>query len=436
MSELDAAIDTALARLLDRMRRDPEEAARRASRAAHSCHRRPVSPWRLAIRASDRRIDHICHLSDPDKARLRCPHGVLITCDAAIELCSPVRIDWPGVDWRIAADRLGLSRIALHHWIKSGVFQVSYCYARAAGRPGGKKVPFVWAPSPLDPMAVLGRAPHPAWGTLWQHMAEDVPVEHAWSLLREPHFVQRRGPYEDFLGWRWVCPGRIWPIPDGVTPVEPAPQEQIQPLHPIHGGGTLFADLADVETPHMITIHDQRYWHVPCGRAVKIVYLPMPPWTVPDALGLWDLLAEHGIPPPPDHRREPFACAHCWGLRTGSLLGSHGWNRFISYISGGLLYGHEVPRVGAESEQRRLNRYHRCHLKEKVPGRRCEILRQVREGSPYRTIARDLGITSSTVFWYAKQAMAEHNVTTRRELEARLREIADDAPAPARAQSQ
>src|SRR5438552_10195316 len=39
-----------------------------------------------------------------------------------------------------------------------------------------------------------------------------------------------------------------------------------------------------------------------------------------------------------------FACRKCWRVRNISWANHTGWNEFISHISGGMIYGHEVPR--------------------------------------------------------------------------------------------
>jgi hypothetical protein len=42
-----------------------------------------------------------------------------------------------------------------------------------------------------------------------------------------------------------------------------------------------------------------------------------------------------------------FACSHCWKVRGETWADDKGggaWNSFITHISGGLLYGHDVPR--------------------------------------------------------------------------------------------
>jgi hypothetical protein len=39
-----------------------------------------------------------------------------------------------------------------------------------------------------------------------------------------------------------------------------------------------------------------------------------------------------------------FACKTCWKVRSACMANATGWNEFIAQISGGLLYGRDVPR--------------------------------------------------------------------------------------------
>jgi hypothetical protein len=39
-----------------------------------------------------------------------------------------------------------------------------------------------------------------------------------------------------------------------------------------------------------------------------------------------------------------FACKTCWGVRPVCMANESGWNEFIAQVSGGLLYGRDVPR--------------------------------------------------------------------------------------------
>src|SRR5690606_23106442 len=148
---------------------------------------------------------------------------------------------------------------------------------------------------------------------------------------------------------------------------------------------------------------------------------PMRPWTVPDAEDLWDQLADFGIPPPPDYSAQPFACQQCWQLRATTTVNADGWNDFVAYITGGVVYGSEVPRTCEEALPRRIRREHSRRPPAEIPGRRAEILRLILDGHSYAAIGRMIGISERSVCQHATYLRAEHGVRTRRELVAKLR---------------
>lgn len=83
--------------------------------------------------------------------------------------------------------------------------------------------------------------------------------------------------------------------------------------------------------------------YLKCGRVCKKLWMPLPAWTIGDYLegrtgGAWEAL------PRVEMGRSRFACAKCWGMRFDPLTTypDEAWNRFVSVVSGGLLYGHEV----------------------------------------------------------------------------------------------
>ncbi|MFG0285935.1 MAG: LuxR C-terminal-related transcriptional regulator, partial [Phycisphaerales bacterium JB039] len=171
--------------------------------------------------------------------------------------------------------------------------------------------------------------------------------------------------------------------------------------------------------PQVITRNNHRYLHIPCNRLADVIYLPIPPITIPEALGALDLLADLNIPPPPDYRDHPFACAHCWQMRRTTLANYAGWNDFVSYISAGLLYGHEVERTSAEAQPRRKRPY--APRPGRAPSqRRAQVLQGLLAGQTYNQIARALGVSYHTVHLHTKKLYKQHNVHSRTELQAML----------------
>ena len=166
----------------------------------------------------------------------------------------------------------------------------------------------VWS-GPIDPQADDGRGPWEAWGTLWQGLWERIPEDYTQRVQRTTRLRTKRddsvadpGHFRGyfrghFRGWDWKCPGRV---------------------------------LATGQ-------------YLKCGRVCKKLWMPLPAWTIGDYLqgragGAWDKLPKFDI------GRSRFACSKCWGMRFDPVGTDpdEAWNRFVSVISGGLLYGREV----------------------------------------------------------------------------------------------
>lgn len=212
-----------------------------------------------------------------------------------------------------AEDMLGMSRGHIRVWMgtPNGALKVSTRdYCKMWGKHG-KPIPIVYAPSPLDVHMQRGRAPDRVWGTLWQSKGEMLPDDFEMRAERVPRWQPWRNKTV-MRGWDWRCPGRA-----------AANSERVE-----------------------------------CGRLCRYLYAPLPLPTLAQSIcewalempedsglsGAWhpgitgDLQQDVGA------GRRSFACKQCWGVRNPSLLNHVGWNDFVTYISGGLLYGHEVER--------------------------------------------------------------------------------------------
>jgi hypothetical protein len=181
--------------------------------------------------------------------------------------------------------------------------------------PIGHGRPYVWSPSPIDPNNFHGRTPHRVWGTLWQWMWEDFPLEFEQVVQRVPRWRNqstRSGVQPRFLGWEFVCPGRL----------------------------------------------NHEMEHVGCGKRCTYLYAPQTAWTLGKALADdltpgFDMPEDSGLvgqwfpglgDPVAARGPRSFACKACWGVRSAVMSSSVGWNDFITQVSGGLLYGKEVKR--------------------------------------------------------------------------------------------
>lgn len=329
MDSIDAAIFEAWNRLSPRLRKERAEALRRASRMTLSSLRRPIRPSCCCIRVSDTRIEHRAELDPPAYALGHRPHTLRLSAPALRALCAPVRINWPGVRWTIAAQRLGRHCETLRSFITRGVFKVTYEHPNCHDTRG-KPVAVVWSPVPLDPNAELGRGPHSFWGSAWLTLHERIPDSASLVTRRTPQFcmyTNRRGnTTRRFRGWKFICPGL----------------------------GTR------------------------CGRETDKLFLPIPLITMH---ALFADLPETT----PDAR---WACHRCHQLRYFTGVGRCGWNEFITHISAGMLYGHEVrkPEDAAEHRRRKPRKVHR-------PAPRSELALKLREeGKSLKEIAAAMGL--------------------------------------------
>lgn len=297
MDELDQNLLEAWDEVSKRLKDRPWALARRMERASRKELRRPVRAWCVALRASDARIGAQEWRTGND-ANLACdgePHVLMLTGQRLRQLCRPVSIDWPGVTVPAAAKLLGRDERTVWSWVKKGRLDRANPEKRVIGRKQ-----LVWS-GPLDPQADDGRGPWQLWGSLWQNLWNKIPADYEQDVQRTIRLRSRRrddqGHPGHYRGWDWMCPGRR---------------------------------LATGQ-------------HLPCGRVCKKLWLPLPVWTIGDHLGgrsgqAWEAMPkfEMGL--------SRFACARCWGMRFDPVYSSpdEAWNRFVSVISGGLLYGHEV----------------------------------------------------------------------------------------------
>lgn len=310
MDELDQALLEAWHAVSARLKNEPWALARRMERVSRKELRRPVRAWCVALRASDSRIgahewrtELQEHLAYKGKN-----HFLTLTGDRLRELCRPVRIDAPGVPVVEAAKLLGRDERTVWSWMQKGRLHVE-----RKSMPSKTTMKHrVWS-GPIDPQADDGRGPWEVWGTLWQSLWERIPADYTQRVQRTVRLRTKRNDskeYEDnfrgqfrghYRGWDWKCPGRL---------------------------------LATGQ-------------HLKCGRVCKKLWMPLPAWTIGDYLGERSGEAWQQIPKF-EMGRSRFACAKCWGMRFDPVKSSpdEAWNQFVSTVSGGLLYGREVARLG------------------------------------------------------------------------------------------
>jgi DNA-binding NarL/FixJ family response regulator len=113
-----------------------------------------------------------------------------------------------------------------------------------------------------------------------------------------------------------------------------------------------------------------------------------------------------------------FACVACHRIRAFTRIGSNSWNNVVTFFSGGLLYGHEVPRPQWLKTGRRVAYTPRPN---RAPSwRRPQITDLLLQGLTYAQIGRRLGMKRTTIDFYVQQIYAQHAVHSRLELSTKL----------------
>jgi hypothetical protein len=311
MDTLDQLLFDAWHRISREIRAKRIRALKRSRRRMKGVLKHPMRETCLVIRASDTRINEQSAGIDPPGAfDARMEHMVTIRGTLIREVTRPISMPWPGVTYHEAARRFGRDHKSIANWVRKGMFQVNRYPEFGFPREGTRgRRPYIWTPSPLDPNAIRCEPPHPVWGTLWQWQWEKMPEDYELTVPRVPQFrIHHRKTC--FRGWYFICPGRL-----------------------NHDGEP-----------------------VGCGRECAYLYAPQTLWTFGKAIGDesgFDMPDNSGLvgqwfPALHDTSRatgqRSFACRDCWKVRRAWMAHYMGWNDFITHISGGLLYGRDVPR--------------------------------------------------------------------------------------------
>jgi DNA-binding NarL/FixJ family response regulator len=228
---------------------------------------------------------------------------------------------------------------------------------------------------------------------MWEWLAEMVPDKFEQTVLRRPDFRRMTGrmadrngrhgdcstcptgeEYKDemrFMGWSWVCPG--------------------------------------------------------CRKTVKKIYYPLAPRTLFDYLGYdpgrskscrtqsqkYQPYDVHDMPKPPG----TFACAACHGVVTTSRAGGTAWNDVVSWLSRGMLYGHEVEKPQWYVAERKVARHRKLG---KPAVKREAVFNRLRAGWPVEEIALKLLMSKGAVAKSIHRICRQERVRNRAELAAKL----------------
>jgi hypothetical protein len=373
--DLPDLLCTAWQRLQSLLQRDPDELARRLARRRTGIMLRPPRAWCLAVRASDQRIHPgvaACVPEDLAYPRSACsknylpyhqygPHEVTIDSKLLRKLCRPVFIERPGLPCDEVARKLGCHPNSLRWAIHRGAFDVRF----VKGLDGkiGKNVMVLHTDRALDPCSGV-KFDHPdvLYGTTWKYLGDHVPDGIEQTIQRVPVYLDharsprrsRRGSEDRrFCAWRWICPG-----------CRKTCRILFYPLPPVHGV-TLMRETRKRARPE----------------------------------GDVDAIAEP---------LRTFACTRCHDISYFSRVNADAWNKLITHLSGGLLYGHDVPRPAWFKFARK--RLFRPILNRAPSKRRQQVLRGLLAGLSYDMLAARLGVTKSTVNRHARELYRQHNV--------------------------
>jgi hypothetical protein len=465
MDEIDDAIAAAWQRVKSLIAADPDELRKRLHRHRQPAMNRMPRARCLAVRANDLRIEGTLVPRGGADARR---HEVTLDSREIRRLCAPVEIDPPGESLQEVAAKLGVTRMGLLPARLRNVFQVRH----VAGLGGywGHPVPILYTEKKLDPNARLFGLADPIWGWLSRDLHERIPTDFQQTVVRVPCILP--------LAWR--CAEDVLDLGDNRSPrprnarAWKLPPPEPDPVwYKWKGDQFVGYDWRAAETNPLIRENYERHqrelariragrrekrrrnpppstaggsipfrgwrWLCPaCQRPCRLLYYPLPPisklhcdltyfcddmprWFVDEALAA--LEAQRNAP-----RR--FACDGCNRVSGYSGVAPRTWNDVVSYLSRGLLYGHEVARPACAVPKRR-----HAYVAKKRPAaaRRAAVLEGILNGRTSGQIAADLHVTVDSVKSCARHLCAEHGVHSRRELAAKLGVRPSSSPSSATA---
>jgi hypothetical protein len=386
LPQLQTVFRLAFARLRPLLAADPDELRARLARRRQPTFHRPLRSWCVALRANDTRInpchavlvpDHAIDPDSPFHPGQFLSHTVHVNARLVRLVCQRVDISAPGEPWYDIAPRLGVKRLGLRGLRKQPAVEVRPVanYANRRGRP----VPFIYVDSPLDPAAHGKHPPDPIFGGLWAFLPDSIPDAFAQTLTRIPRLLpygrdrQTHTPSHPhtpapptsdaslcptrFFGWRWLCPACDQPAK------------------------TLFYPLSPPDWSHLLA-------------------LPLPA----DESAL-------DIAPPPS-----FACERCHDVvRFCRAQLRKSWGQLVLRLSGGLLFGHEVPMPDSLTPQRK-QAYHPRPRRSPRRDRLAHLLATT--DLSFDQIGHQLGLKPASAARIAQIVYQQHNVHSRAQLRA------------------
>jgi hypothetical protein len=325
-SDFDIALLNAWDREHAKAKGDPSRLQKVLQRRAMSTYIRPLRSWSLVLRACDSRIE------DNNSMGL-----VRMTGARIRQLCSNVKIDYPGVSLDEAARDFGVNRTTVSRWanpIDSGLTWYQDVLGQIEAMSDMK-----WPPRTYQ---VQGKR------LMLEHFHNDAnPKRSSTRVWTEPYFGIDPSGEVWSADWGELRVGLADKVPEGFV-------QQLQRVDRKLGCQTT-GRVASPAAPRARVWQ----WVCPkfdggCGRRVYKLYLPMPVWTLVDAYA-----GKYACDAQPSHDEAApaaFLCLRCAGLlyesaerksspgkrKDGTRRRLNPDDRFIKRISGGVLRARSV----------------------------------------------------------------------------------------------
>jgi DNA-binding NarL/FixJ family response regulator len=123
-----------------------------------------------------------------------------------------------------------------------------------------------------------------------------------------------------------------------------------------------------------------------------------------------------------------FACATCHNIRTVSPIENIYWNYLITHLSGGLLYGREVPKPQWFNDFATRKREYQPIARPSP--RRSQALQLLLRGLSLKQIAREMHVKFVTAFKHLSDLLKQENVPNRAALARKFGSTAPQPPDP------
>jgi DNA-binding CsgD family transcriptional regulator len=287
-------------------------------------------------------------------------------------------------------------------------------------------VPLLSSDKPLYPNAPLFASSAAEWGWTAQRVSERVPEEFEQTLVRIPSFFPRGVMVTDDDECVWIkkstrerrhCDRRLPPPEPDYVWYKWKGEEYMG--YDWRRAGAKERYEREQDAREMKRARDKRRvrpgksrgslefrgwrWLCPvCERAVKMLYLPLSPEEIfPQSV----ISASAAV----SKKAASFACQACQHLSVKAGRDDYQWNVFVSYLSGGMLYGSEVNRPAWWSPRPRRN----VARREADPraARRRELLAQwLMQGWSNQRIAEELGISAGAAAQHIVRLYRHHGV--------------------------